>query len=83
MSRSPHLRNFAGPFVTSVGGTTGNPPEVANKRSGGGFSTHFLRPDFQHFAVTAFLLGLGTEYAGFYKWVFPRGLSQLILTIMI
>ena len=83
ISRSPHLRNIAGPFITSVGGTAGNPPEVATEFSGGGFSRHFSRPSFQDFAVAAFLLELGTKYAGFYEWVFPRGLSQLILTIMI
>ena len=61
----------------------GNPPEVATKFSVGCFSMHFSRPSFQDFAVTAFLLDLGTKYTGFYKWVFPRGLSQPILTVII
>ena len=80
-SRSPCCRNFEGPYVTSVGGTTGRPPEVASGRSGGGFSTHFPRPDFQDSAVTAFLLDLGTEHSGLYKWVIHRGLGQPILTM--
>ncbi len=59
---------FAGPFVTSVGGTTGN-PEVAAPLSGGGFSMYFLRPPYQDDAVPTFLRNLGGTYNGLYKCV--------------
>jgi hypothetical protein len=38
-SNSPHLRGFAGPWVTAVGGTTKSEPEIAASISGGGFSS--------------------------------------------
>ncbi|KAF9576660.1 hypothetical protein EC968_007008 [Mortierella alpina] len=52
------------PWVTSVGGTTGTSPEVAASSSGGGFSQHFERPDWQNPAVTTFLENLGGQYDG-------------------
>jgi tripeptidyl-peptidase-1 len=56
------------PWVTSVGGTMGDQPEIANSISSGGFSIHFERPAYQNFPVTAFLNNLGTEtYAGLYN----------------
>ncbi|KAH8982164.1 subtilisin-like protein [Lactarius hatsudake] len=51
------------PYVTSVGGTTGH-PEVAVSFSGGGFSNHFPRPEYQQVAVPTYLERLGTQYHG-------------------
>ena len=48
-------RNFAGPWVTSVGGTTGIRPEVGSKTSGGVFSTFFDREEYRNDAVTTYL----------------------------
>ena len=57
---------FAGPWVTSVGGTTGD-PEVAAGLSGGGFSTLFPRPGYQFDAVGDFFQNYGHIHAGLYK----------------
>ncbi|KAI9450439.1 peptidase S8/S53 domain-containing protein [Lactarius psammicola] len=57
------------PFVTTVGGTTGN-PEAAAAISGGGFSFHFARPPYQNTVVSKFLKNLGSQYSGFYN---PEG----------
>ncbi|KAH9073431.1 subtilisin-like protein [Lactarius deliciosus] len=54
------------PYVTSVGGTTGI-PEVAVSFSGGGFSNHFPRPEYQQVAVPTYLEGLGSQYDGMYN----------------
>ena len=67
-SRSPAGHNFAGPFVTSVGGTTGI-PEVASSFSGGGFSWFFSVEDYQKDEVNAFLLNLGDKYRNRYECV--------------
>ena len=67
-SRSPHCRNFAGPYVTSVGGTTGD-PEIASPRSGGGFSTFFERPPYQNDAVLPYVRNLRDQYEGRYRCV--------------
>ena len=61
---------FAGPYITSVGGTTGILPEVGVDISGGGFSNIFPQPDFQKVSVPAFLTSLGTKNKGLYKFVF-------------
>jgi len=74
-SFSPHRHGFAGPYVTSVGGTTGEDPEVAAMLSGGGFSNHFRRESYQDDAVLTFLQHFGTKYNGLYKWVFCRDLT--------
>ncbi|KAH9057760.1 subtilisin-like protein [Lactarius vividus] len=58
------------PWVTSVGGTTSHDPEVAVSLSGGGFSIHFDRPEYQDDAVPTFLESLGDTYQGFY---YPDG----------
>ena len=63
---SPHRHAFAGPFVTSVGGTTSY-PEVAAPLSAGGFSDYFERPDYQDEALPIFFENLGNQYAGLYK----------------
>jgi len=44
------------PFVTVVGGTTGNSPEKAWTDGGGGFSSVFAQPSYQTAAVAAWLL---------------------------
>ncbi|KAH9060187.1 subtilisin-like protein [Lactarius vividus] len=54
------------PYVTSVGGTTGN-PEVAASFSGGGFSNYFPRPEYQQVAVPTYLEQLGSQYDGMYN----------------
>ncbi|KAH9030888.1 subtilisin-like protein [Lactarius pseudohatsudake] len=58
------------PWVTSVGGTERHNPEVGMYMSGGGFSMHFTRPDYQEGMVAPFLGSLGSQYAGLYD---PRG----------
>ncbi|KAH9073449.1 subtilisin-like protein [Lactarius deliciosus] len=54
------------PYVTSVGGTTGN-PEVAAELSGGGFSNDFPRPEYQQVVVPPYLEQLGRKHDGLYK----------------
>ncbi|KAI9460738.1 subtilisin-like protein [Russula earlei] len=56
-----------GPFVTAVGGTFRVNPEVAASFSGGGFSNHFTRPDFQNVAVSAYLRGIDSKHHGLYN----------------
>ncbi|KAI9442667.1 subtilisin-like protein [Lactarius indigo] len=55
------------PYVTAVGGTTGEVEEVAAVISGGGFSNHFERPEYQDQAVGEFLRDLGNRYQGSYN----------------
>ncbi|KAF8267660.1 peptidase S8/S53 domain-containing protein [Lactarius quietus] len=55
------------PWVTSVGGTMREFPEVAAFFSGGGFSNHFPRPIYQNPAVPNFLKQLGNRYDGLYN----------------
>jgi tripeptidyl-peptidase-1 len=43
------------PWVTTVGGTTGNSPEAAWSSSGGGFSEVFGRPSYQNATVSNWL----------------------------
>ncbi len=59
----------------------GGEPEVAGSFSGGGFSVHFPRPGYQDRAVSTFLQRLGSKYAGLYKCVRSRGLTQPIFTM--
>ena len=72
---------FTGPWVTSVGGTTGYPEEAA-VISGGGFSVFFPQPPYQDAAVPPFLQNLGSQYYDFYKCVrcrdFPDPFSHLL-----
>ncbi|KAH8994268.1 subtilisin-like protein [Lactarius akahatsu] len=58
------------PYLTSVGGTTNDSPEVAASLSGGGFSKYFARPPYQANAVPPFLQTLGDKYQGYYN---PNG----------
>ena len=62
---------FAGPWVTSVGGTENMNPEVATFLSGGGFSHYFPRPSYQANAVVEYLDGAEYPYFGRYKYVLP------------
>ncbi|KAF7370195.1 Serine protease S53 [Mycena sanguinolenta] len=55
------------PFITSVGGSTGVPPQVAASLSGGGFSNYFPTPDYQAADVAAYITSIGDEYAGLYN----------------
>ncbi|KAJ7267196.1 family S53 protease [Mycena rebaudengoi] len=55
------------PFITSVGGTTGLPPQVAASLSSGGFSDHFVRPAYQEDDVATYLASIGDQYAGLYN----------------
>ncbi|KAH8979849.1 subtilisin-like protein [Lactarius akahatsu] len=64
------------PYVTAVGGTTGYGPEFAASLSGGGFSNHFRRPDYQEKAVTKFLQQLGNQYQGNYNAT-SRGIPDI------
>ena len=64
-----HHTVHAGPWVTSVGGTTGFNPEVAAGLSGGGFSDYFPRERYQKYAVPIYLQFLGNQYYGLYKSV--------------
>ncbi|KAI9447492.1 subtilisin-like protein, partial [Lactarius indigo] len=65
------------PWVTSVGGTTGN-PETAASFSGGGFSNYFIRPPYQRTAVPSFLQKLGSQYNGFFNpW--GRGVPDIAI----
>jgi tripeptidyl-peptidase I len=56
-----------GPFVTTVGATTGAKEEVAANFSGGGFSNYFAIPDYQTGAVAGFLKALGSTNKGQFK----------------
>ncbi|KAH9164787.1 subtilisin-like protein [Lactarius sanguifluus] len=58
------------PYLTSVGGTTNDSPEVTASLSGGGFSKYFARPPYQANAVPPFLQTLGDKYQGYYN---PNG----------
>jgi tripeptidyl-peptidase-1 len=78
---SPYRHLFAGPYVTSVGGTTRLNSEIAAKISQGGFSYFFERPDYQEAAVTAFLQNLGDKYSGLYRRACCCDLTQPILTL--
>ncbi|KAH9060645.1 subtilisin-like protein [Lactarius vividus] len=64
------------PFVTAVGGTISDDPEVGAPLSSGGFSNHFKRPDFQDKVVPHFLQNLGNRYNGLYNAT-SRGFPDL------
>lgn len=51
------------PWVTTVGGTTGNSPESAWSSGGGGFSEVFGRPDYQNATVNKWLTSDTTHSA--------------------
>ncbi|KAF8266373.1 peptidase S8/S53 domain-containing protein [Lactarius quietus] len=64
------------PYLTAVGGTKSKDPEIATPLSGGGFSTFFVRPDYQISAVHKFLQNLGYQYIGFYN-AWGRGFPDI------
>ena len=64
---------YAGPFITSVGGTQYIEEEVADGRSGGGFSNHYPRPGYQDSAVIEFFGELHGQNHGYYKYALFRG----------
>ncbi|KAJ7892684.1 family S53 protease [Mycena leptocephala] len=66
------------PFITSVGGSTGVPPQVAASLSGGGFSNVFPTPYYQLGVVTAYIESLGSTYAGLYN-ASGRGMPDVAL----
>ncbi|CAM1500639.1 Fc.00g098010.m01.CDS01 [Cosmosporella sp. VM-42] len=55
------------PYVTSVGGTESNSPEVATYLSGGGFSEYWSRPNWQDKAIDKYLRKYGDEWKGYYN----------------
>ncbi|KAI0870339.1 subtilisin-like protein [Hypoxylon argillaceum] len=55
------------PYLTSVGGTVGVAPERAVPFSSGGFSDIFARPLYQETAVSTYLHGIGSTFAGLYN----------------
>jgi tripeptidyl-peptidase-1 len=59
---------LAGPYVTTVGGTT-KIPEVAISFSGGGFSNYFAQPTWQTTAVKKYITSFGTTSSTLYKYV--------------
>ncbi|KAF7344287.1 Serine protease S53 [Mycena venus] len=66
------------PFITSVGGSTGVPPQVAASLSGGGFSNFFPTPDYQAGDVAAYIASIGDQYAGLYN-TSGRGMPDVAL----
>jgi tripeptidyl-peptidase-1 len=58
---------LAGPYVTTVGGTT-KIPEVAISFSGGGFSNYFAQPTWQTTAVKKYITSFGTTSSTLYKY---------------
>ncbi|KAK5992235.1 Tripeptidyl-peptidase SED2 [Cladobotryum mycophilum] len=58
------------PYVTAVGATASNSPEVASEISSGGFSEYFARPSWQNETVGAYLCQHGDEWKGYYN---PNG----------
>ena len=69
MSYSSYHHAFVGPWVTSVGGTMYDSPEIASSISGGGFSEYFPRPPYQVSAVPPFLDHIKDKYPGRFKFV--------------
>ncbi|KAF8321188.1 subtilisin-like protein [Clavulina sp. PMI_390] len=55
------------PYVTSVGGTYKNNPEVGISFSQGGFSNYFAQPSYQASAVSTFLTAQGSTYSTYYN----------------
>ncbi|KDR69079.1 hypothetical protein GALMADRAFT_104369 [Galerina marginata CBS 339.88] len=52
------------PYMTSVGGTSGNLIETAASFSSGGFSNYFGRPTYQSVDVASYLTSLGSTHSG-------------------
>jgi tripeptidyl-peptidase-1 len=60
------------PWVTTIGGTTGNSPEAAWSGGGGGFSEIFGRPSYQDATVSKWLT-TDTTHAGVTKYFNASG----------
>ena len=56
-------------------------PEITWPGSGGGFSRHFTRPDYQVRVVDTYLGHLKNEHVGRYKCVLCRDLTGYIHTL--
>ena len=65
--RLPDGHDFAGPYVTSVGGTAGN-PEFATVYSGGGFSDYFPILNFQKVEVGNYVRKIRNNYKDRYNY---------------
>ena len=89
VSRSWERRDFAGPYVTGVGGTisisTRSRSSIGSEISGGGFSNLFPTPLYQRTAVEEFFDTPGDQTkwaeAGYFMFVLSSGLTQIILTM--
>lgn len=55
------------PYVTTVGSTASNSPELAANFSSGGFSDYFARPKWQQDAVGKYLRDHGNRWKGYYN----------------
>ncbi|KAJ7129883.1 family S53 protease [Mycena crocata] len=64
------------PFITSVGGSTGLPPQVAASLSGGGFSNFFPTPYYQADDVASYISSIGDQYSGLFN-VSGRGMPDI------
>ncbi|KAH9161632.1 subtilisin-like protein [Lactarius sanguifluus] len=73
-----HRHGFAGPYVTTVGGTTKSVPEVGTELSGGGFSNYFERPPYQNVVVPAFLQSPGNQYDDMYNVQTVAGIISML-----
>ncbi|KAA1470886.1 subtilisin-like protein, partial [Dentipellis sp. KUC8613] len=51
------------PYVTGVGGTIGQGPEVAWNSSGGGFSVYFPAPSWQTASIASFMQSIPANYS--------------------
>ncbi|KAI9449673.1 peptidase S8/S53 domain-containing protein [Lactarius psammicola] len=68
-------------WVTSVGGTTGQLPEIAGSVSEGGSSFYSLRPDYQNDAAPTFFKHLGGQYDGLYNPA-GRGIPDISMQVL-
>ena len=82
---SPDRHDSAGPFVTTVGGTTGIPPasEVGFSLSGGGFSQIFDTPDFQKIEVGDYIKSIKDTHINRYQFVLSSCLAWPIITMLL
>lgn len=55
------------PYVTAVGATESNSPEVATNFSSGGFSNYFPRPEWQDDVLEKYLESNGDEWEGYFN----------------
>ncbi|KAJ7626137.1 family S53 protease [Roridomyces roridus] len=55
------------PFVTSVGGTQGLPPQTGAALSSGGFSNYFAVPSYQTTDAKSYASAMGSQFSGMYN----------------